>query len=167
MNIGIFYGSTTGKTQLAAEAIQREFGPEVEIFDIGRADAACLSRYSLILLGASTWGLGDLQEDWDTKLDLLAQVDFAGKKVALFGQGDAMSYPDSFLDAVGTLYRVVKDRGAEIIGRWPTAGYAFTASSAVINDEFVGLGLDDDNQEHLTGERISHWVAQVKREAGL
>jgi flavodoxin len=47
----------------------------------------------------STWGIGDLQQDWDTRINLLAPVDFSGKKVAFFGLGDAMGYPDSFLDA--------------------------------------------------------------------
>lgn len=163
----LFYGSTTGNTRFAAEAIQREFGIESELFDIARADAVCLARYPLLILGVSTWGVGDLQADWDTRINLLAQVDFAGKRVALFGLGDAMGYPDSFLDAMGTLYRAVRACGAETIGRWPTGGYAFTASSAIVDGEFVGLGLDDDNQDHLTGERIAQWVVQVKGEAGL
>lgn len=167
MQVGIFYGSTTGNTKMAAEAIQREFGIEADLFDIARADAACLARYPLLILGVSTWGIGDLQEDWDTRINLLDQVDFSGKKVAFFGLGDAMGYPDSFLDAMGTLYRAVKSRAAETIGRWPTSGYEFTASGAVVDGEFVGLGLDEDNQQHLSDERISQWVAQIKREAGI
>lgn len=166
--IGIFYGSTTGKTRIAAEAIQAEFGPgKAEIFDIAGAGSANLSRYSLLILGASTWGIGDLQDDWDTRLNLLEEVDFSGKKVAFFGLGDALGYPESFLDAMGALYHAVKARGADCIGRWPSDGYAFSFSAAVIDEEFVGLGLDEDNQAHLSGERISQWVAQLEREAGF
>lgn len=165
--IGIFYGSSTGNTRMAAEAIQREFGTGAELFDIARADAACLARYPLVILGVSTWGLGDLQADWDAGINLLAQADLSGKKVAFFGLGDAVCYPDTFLDAMGTLYRAAGARGAELIGRWPAEGYDFTESSAVADGELVGLGLDQDNQEHLSAERISRWVAQVRREAGL
>jgi flavodoxin I len=165
--IGIFYGSTTGRTRFAAEAIQREFGVEADLFDVAGADAADLARYSLLILGVSTWGIGDLQQDWDTRINLLWKVDFSGKKVAFFGLGDAMNYPDSFLDAMGTLFQAVSGRGAECVGRWPVGGYEFTLSSAVVEGEFVGLGLDDDNQGHLSAERISRWVAQVKNEAGV
>ena len=116
--IGIFYGSTTGKTQFAAEAIQQQFAvKKADLFDIAGADAADLSRYPLLVLGVSTWGIGDLQADWDTRLNLLAEADLAGKKVALFGLGDALGYPDSFLDAMGILYQAVANRGAEIVGR--------------------------------------------------
>lgn len=167
MHIGIFHGSTSGNTQRAAEAIQRAFGMEAERFDVARADAACLARYSLLILGVSTWGIGDLQQDWDTRIQVLDQVDFSGKKVALFGLGDALGYPDSFLDAMGTLYRAVRMRGAETVGRWPTSGYEFTASTAEVDGALVGLGLDEDNQPHLSSERIAQWVAQVKHEAGL
>ena len=165
--IGIFYGSTTGRTQFAAEVIQRELGVKADLFDVAKAEADDLSRYPLLILGVSTWGIGDLQQDWDTRINLLAQIDFSGKKVAFFGLGDAMGYPDSFLDAMGTLYQAVRVRGAKCIGRWSAVGYAFTLSKAIDNGEFVGLGLDDDNQEHLSAERIARWVEQVKIEAGM
>lgn len=166
--IGIFYGSTTGKTQVGAEAIQQAFGKgKADLFDIAKATAADLSRYRLLILGVSTWGIGDLQDDWDINLNLLDQVDFAGKRVALFGLGDASSYPDSFLDAMGALYEAVKKHGAETIGRWSAEDYLFTASRAVVEGQFVGLALDTDNEDHMSRPRISQWVAQLQVEAGL
>ena len=35
-------------------------------------------------------------------------------------------------------------------------------STAVVNDEFVGLTLDADNEEDQTEERIEGWVSQLK-----
>ena len=166
--IGIFYGSTTGKTRIAAEAIQQEFGKgRADLFDIARATPADFSSYRLLILGVSTWGIGDLQDDWDINLNLLEQVDFSGKSVALFGLGDASSYPDSFLDAMGALYEAVKKHGAEIIGRWPAEDYIFTTSRAMVQGQFVGLALDTDNEDHMSRRRISQWVDQLTSEAGL
>jgi flavodoxin I len=110
---------------------------------------------------------GDLQDDWDIHLDLIEQVDFSGKKVALFGLGDASGYPDSYLDAMGALYETVRKQGVEIIGRWSAEDYLFTASRALEDGRFVGLALDADNEEHMSAKRISQWVAQLKKEADL
>jgi flavodoxin I len=166
--IGIFYGSTTGKTRIAAEAIQQEFGKgRADLFDIATATPADLANYRLLILGVSTWGIGDLQDDWDIHLNLLEQVDFSGKKVALFGLGDASGYPDSFLDAMGALYQAVRKQCVETIGHWPAADYLFTASRAMIEGRFVGLALDADNEDHMSRKRISQWVDQLTSEAGL
>jgi len=73
---------------------------------------------------------------------------------------------DSFIDGMDAL-QAVRERGAEIISRRLTSGYALTTSSAEVDKEFVGLGLNEDNQVHLSGERIPQWVAQVKQEARL
>jgi flavodoxin I len=166
--IGIFFGSTTGKTRMAAEAIQQAFGRgRVDLFDIAKATPSDLSSYRLLILGVSTWGIGDLQDDWDINLNLLEQVDFSGKRVALFGLGDASGYPDSFLDAMGSLYEAVRKHGVETIGHWSAEDYLFTASRAINEGRFVGLALDADNEDHMSRQRISQWVDQLTGEAGL
>lgn len=166
--IGIFYGITTGKTRMAAETIQQEFGKsKADLFDIAKATPADLSNYWLLILGVSTWGIGDLQDDWDINLNLLEQVDFSGKSVALFGLGDASNYPDSFLDAMGALYEAVKKHDVKTIGHWPAEDYLFIASRAIIEGRFVGLALDADNEDHMSRRRISQWVDQLTSEAGL
>jgi len=58
--------------------------------------------------------------------------------------------------------------GARLIGTWPNEGYKFTASEALLSDNtFVGLALDEDNQDELTEQRIEKWVKQVKEEAKI
>ncbi|EAH9105226.1 flavodoxin, partial [Campylobacter jejuni] len=43
-----------------------------------------------------------------------------------------------------------------------TDGYTFEASDAVVDGKFVGLALDNDNQEDQTESRIDAWVEQIK-----
>jgi flavodoxin I len=96
----------------------------------------------------------------------MAEVDFSGKTVALFGLGDQFGYADYFLDAMGMLHDLVVQSGARVVGHWPTEGYEFVASKAEIPGagEFVGLALDEDHQEHLTAERLVRWCAQILAE---
>ena len=51
-----------------------------------------------------------------------------------------------------------------MVGRWPTAGYEFTASQSVDGDHFLGLALDQINQPLLTEERLDTWLAQIQAE---
>jgi flavodoxin I len=43
-------------------------------------------------------------------------------------------------------------------------GYEFNKSKAIVNGEFVGLVLDQDNQSDLTEERLEEWLERVKPE---
>jgi flavodoxin I len=159
--IGVFFGSTLGDTGDAAEAIRAQFG-DADIFDIGRTAVAKMSDYDVLILGSSTWGLGELQDDWEAVLDDLRGLDLSGKKVALFGSGDQSMYDETYCDALGILYGALQDSKATFVGSWPTAGYEHAASRAVVDGEFIGLALDANNQGDLTDERIAAWVAQLK-----
>ena len=86
--IGIFYGSSTGSTSEVAQRLAKALGAEANVFDVASADAADVAGFDVLLLGSSTWGLGDLQDDWEDFLPKLAEQDLAGKNVALFGCGE-------------------------------------------------------------------------------
>lgn len=172
MSIGIYYGSTTGNTQLAAEKIKELWGDAVTTLEnVATADPATIPNHDLILFGLSTWNIGELQEDWATFLPKLAAsgIDLTGKKVGFFAMGDAKGYPDNFLDAAGDAWEVVKNLGApQIVGLWPIEGYEFTASRGLYDAaHFVGLALDNDNESDLTDPRITAWLANLKAECGL
>lgn len=170
MKMGIFYGSSTGNTEMAAEKIKAEMGELIAdpIRDVRRAEPEELLGYELLFLGISTWNIGELQDDWADFLPKLTQVDLTGKKVALFAMGDAQGYPYNFLDAMGELWKMLEALGAELVGIWPTEGYAFDDSTAKYDDtHFVGLGLDEDNESELTDERIHSWLVQVVEELGF
>ena len=79
--------------------------------------------------------------------------------------GDQAGYPDNFLDAMGQLWKVVKELGEpELVGVWPTEGYEFDASEALDGEEFLGLGLDNDNQEDESEERMIIWAELIRDE---
>ncbi|MEM7347719.1 MAG: flavodoxin, partial [Chloroflexota bacterium] len=122
---------------------------------------ADLLEYDYLILGIPTWDIGELQTDWDDIFADLEELDFSGKKIAIFGVGDQYGYPDNFLDAVGILGNRLRERNGELIGFWPTDGYEFDESVGFEDGKFMGLGIDDVNQSELTEERITAWVAQI------
>lgn len=167
--IGIFVGSTTGKTESVAEMIQEEFGGEkvVTIHNISEVEPKDFDRYQNLIIASSTWNIGELQSDWEGFFDELDNLDFNGKKVAYFGTGDQIGYADNFQDAMGILEEKISSLGGITIGYWPIDGYEFTESKAVKNGKFVGLAIDEDNQSELTEKRIKKWVAQLKVDFGI
>jgi flavodoxin I len=165
--IGIFYGSSGGNTEKVAKDIAGKLGVgRSDVHDVARAGAGDLAQYDTLLFGTSTWGLGDLQDDWEGFIRTVGSADLSGKKIALFGCGDSSSYSDTFCNAVGTIYHVVKDK-ATVIGFTETDSYSFDESEAVVNGQFAGLIIDEDNESYLTEGRIDRWVAQLRKELEL
>lgn len=164
--IGLFFGSTTGNTQDIAERIQKEFGGEdvVKLYEISEVEDNEFEDYENIIIACPTWDIGQLQSDWEGYYPELDEVDFSGKKVAYFGAGDQEGYADNFQDAMGILEEKISELGGKTVGYWSTDGYDFNESQALRDGKFVGLALDEDNQEDLTDERIGAWVKQLKGE---
>jgi flavodoxin II len=168
--IALFYGSSTCYTEMAGEKIRACLGEErVDIFNIVDTPIITAQFYDFIILGIPTWDYGELQEHWEDIWDEIDEVDFTGKKVALYGLGDQVGYPEWFLDAMGYLHSKVVARGALPCGYWPRAGYDFEDSKALTPDgeQFVGLALDEENEFDQTDERIRQWCAQILAEFGL
>lgn len=165
MKIGLFYGSTTCYTEMAAEKIRGIIGEDlVDIHNVKETPLSLMADYDLLLLGISTWDFGEIQEDWNEIWDDLATTPVKGKVVALFGLGDQEGYGEWFLDAMGLLHDELKTVGAEFVGYWPNDdSYEFEASKALTEDQsqFVGLALDEDSQYELSDDRIAAWVEQV------
>lgn len=164
MKTGIFYGTTTGNTQNAAEIIGKLIDQSTvqSITDVREDD---LEKCDLLILGTSTWGWGELQDDWVAALDTLKSSKLSGKMFALFGLGDQEAYPDTFIDGLLPIYEAAVAAGARHIGKWPTEGYHYQGSTAQDGDDFLGLALDEENQSDQTEERINRWVDQLFEEA--
>lgn len=165
--IGLFFGSDEGNTERVAYLIQEQLGVDrVDVYDIADVTQLEFADYQAIVLGIPTWDFGQIQSDWEEFWDDISEVDFMGKTVALFGLGDQFGYGDYFLDAMGMLHDVIVSNGANIIGYWSTEGYDFEASKAQIPDTelFVGLAIDEDQQEELTDGRIKQWCQQISGE---
>jgi len=89
-------------------------------------------------------------------------ADLTGKTVALFGCGDSEGYSDTFCGGMAELYQAVKDKGTNIVGTVATDGYTYDDSEAVVDGKFVGLALDDVNEDDKTDARIDAWVAEIQ-----
>ena len=114
-NIGIFYGSTTGNTEKVADMIRNEFGEDnADMYNVDVVEKQDVGKYKYLIFGVSTWGVSDLQDDFEDFLEILDEVDFSDKKVALFGLGDQSTYADSFVDAMGILYDGLKKMGYSV-----------------------------------------------------
>ncbi|MEM1452525.1 MAG: flavodoxin [Planctomycetota bacterium] len=167
MKTAIVWASTTGNTQDAAEALQECLGELVatciHIDDIKVED---MVQYDVVLIGVSTWDIGELQADWDVRVDEIRGGDWTNVTVGFFGGGDAVGYPDTFVDAFGILWELMEPRGARLIGKWPVDDYGFEDSRSLCDDRkfFLGLPFDDDNDPGLTQGRIEAWADQIRAE---
>ncbi|MCR6653858.1 MAG: flavodoxin FldB [Cellvibrionaceae bacterium] len=168
--IGLFYGSSTCYTEMAGEKIRNQLGAErVDIFNIADTPVIQAQFYDYLIFGIPTWDYGELQENWEEIWPELDELELGGKKVALYGLGDQIGYPEWFLDALGYLHDKLVERGAHMCGYWPNAGYQFENSQALTadGDQFVGLALDEENEFDKSAERIARWCDQILAEFGL
>lgn len=163
--VGIFYGSTTGDCERIAKSIAAKLGvDQANVKSVSELTADCASQYDVFLFGSSTWGYGDLQDDWESGISVLKKMDLNGKTVAVFGCGDSASYSDTYCNAMGSIYDAIEKSGANIVGSIvSTDGYTFDESSAARGGVFVGLALDEVNESDKTEERITTWVEEIKK----
>lgn len=159
--IGIFYGSTTGNTEAVAKDIATALGvAATDVHDVGATGADAVVHYDLLLFGSSTWGYGDLQDDWYDFLDDLKAQDLTDKRIAFFGCGDSDCYPDTFCAAISLIHDAIAESGATFIGQLEAVGGGMD-SPTCRNGQFLGLTVDDAN-ESATPERLAAWLEAVK-----
>lgn len=160
---GVFYGSTTGTTESVANLIAKKLGiASADVHDVSKMSADMVGAYEVLILGTSTWGDGELQDDWYDGIKVLKGMDLKDKVIALFGCGDSESYGDTFCDGMGILYENLKNSGCRFIGAVPDAGYTYGSSISVIDGSFVGLAIDEMNESGKTEERVSSWTDMLK-----
>ncbi|MCL6571165.1 MAG: flavodoxin [Bacillus sp. (in: Bacteria)] len=88
----IVYASMTGNTEELAHLIGKgiqEAGATVEIKDILEVDVSNLLDYNGILLGAYTWGDGELPDEFLDFYDEMDSLNLTGKMAAAFGSCDS------------------------------------------------------------------------------
>lgn len=153
--IGIFYGSSTGYTADVASRIAKALGVEAkEVYDVSNTAPSALGGYDVILLGSSTWGAGEIQDDFADFLDGIDALALPGRKVAVFGCGDE-TMGDTFGGAIGKIFDRMKRTGADLIGDFE--GYS-------PDRQFNGLIIDEINHADLTDSRIKAWTERIKNE---
>ncbi len=79
--IAIYYGSTTGTCEALASMIAKALGVEDEnVHSVTDMTREAVESQDVLILGSSTWGCGDLQDDWYDGVEILKQADLQGKK---------------------------------------------------------------------------------------
>jgi flavodoxin I len=173
MKTSLIYGPKGGSTEKAAKICRKALKLDKEdVRYVKDVDPGFFEAYGLIIfgiptIGRDTWNQDYKNDGWDVFIANVGEYKLKGKKVAIFGLGNQVLYGDYFVDAIGRLAGKLEAAGAEIIGKVPTDGYDFTASVALRDGMFLGLPIDEDTQAELTEERITNWVAQLKKDAGM
>ncbi len=155
----VVFGSSTGTCEGIAGDIAAKLNTEA--INVSDLTADVIAENDNLILGTSTWGAGEVQDDWYDGLNTLKAADLSGKTVAIFGCGDSASYSDTFCGGMAEIYNAAKQAGANIIGAVDASEYSYDDSEAVVDGKFVGLALDNDNEESKTPERIDTWVVAI------
>ncbi|KOH46314.1 flavodoxin [Sunxiuqinia dokdonensis] len=165
MSTAIIYSFTSNKTAKAGQKIVDSFGESLKL-DVVDADNLAEEKflaYDQLILGVPTWFDGELPHYWDEFVPAMEEMDMKGKKVAIYGLADQVGYPENFADGVGILARLLRDRGAEIVGMTDVDNYTFESSHAIEDGQFLGLVLDQENQARLSKKRIDNWLEDLKK----
>ena len=159
---GIFYGSTTGTTESVARLIAEKLGVSPEdVHDVSKLDAALAESYEALILGTSTWGDGELQDDWPGFLDKLGKEDLSGRRVALFGCGDAGIYSDTFCDAMAEIRDGLASTGCTFVGGFDAEEYPGCGSRLCQDGEAIGWAVDDSASDAENQMRMELWIAAI------
>merc|ERR1711894_373289 len=164
--IGLFFATQTGNTETVAGIIADATG--LEAADVGEISAEDLAGYDGLIVGCPTWNTGADEyrsgTAWDDLLDEIKGIDLAGKPVAVFGCGDSQGYGDNFCDGIEELHETFAAAGAKMMGYVDSKGYQHEESKSDKNGKFLGLPLDQDNEDDMTEGRVEAWIAQIKSE---
>lgn len=165
-----------GNTQLAADKIIQQFASYSDDIKIDELDFLTVTESKLrpydayivggATIGADNWLIADNTTKWAVFFDIIRFTDLSGKKAAVFAIGNQELYPENFADGMAVVKKVLEEKGAKIIGYWPTNGYDFSDSRSIEGENFIGLVIDQDTQPELTETRIEEWVAQLVTEIG-
>merc|ERR1712019_223632 len=126
--------------------------------------------YDGLIVGCPTWNTGADEmrsgTSWDDLLEDIKGVDLKGKPVAVFGCGDSGSYGDNFCDGIEELHDTFQAAGAKMIGYVPVGGYSHTETKSEKDGKFLGLPLDQDNEDDKTEDRAKAWRSRRTRMSG-
>jgi flavodoxin I len=161
--IGLFYGTTGGRTTGVVDEFEFNLRDEAEIFNVANGIKE-LSNFENLILVTPSYGFGELEAHWEAVIKEFENIDFTGKIVGLVGLGTQTTFGESFVGALEILYNIIIKNGGKIIGLTSTDGYHFEECEAMIDDKFMGLVLDEENQDDMTPDRIYEWLEVVKKE---
>jgi flavodoxin I len=168
--IAIFFGPENGSVHRVAKLLASKMeSQKPDLILINEASAEDLERYDKIIFGISTIGRDTWDQkfgnvDWVRFMPTVSSFSFAGKKVAVFGLGDHITYAYHFVNSMGVLAKTLAKNGGELIGKVSPEGYTFQDSEALDGGQFLGLPIDEDFEPELTEGRLDCWVEQLNQE---
>ena len=169
MTVGIYYATTTGKTEDVADRLHNFLSSADSPKDVSDVDDLSeLEGLDGIICGIPTWNTGADEERsgtaWDSILEDIGELSLSGKKVAIFGLGDSSTYTENYCDAMEELHSYFQKAGADMVGYVDKSSYTFEESKSIIGESFCGLPLDEDSESDLTDSRLETWATQLKGE---
>ena len=169
-NVAIFFGPEGGSVNRVAKLLASKMeNLNPDLIFINEATSEDLARYDNIIFGISTIGRDTWDQkfgniDWARFMPIVSSFNFTGKKVAVFGLGDHITYAYHFVNSMGILAKTVIKNGGELLGKVSSEGYDFQDSEALEGGLFLGLPVDEDFEPELTESRLDTWVAQLNLE---
>ena len=169
-NLAIFFGPEGGSVNRVAKSLAAKLEQQKpDLILINEATAADLERYDTIIFGISTIGRDTWDQkfgniDWSRFMPIISAFNFTGKKVAVFGLGDHITYAYHFVNSMGILAKEVVKNGGELLGKVSAEGYDFQDSEALEGGLFLGLPVDEDFEPELTDGRLNVWINQLNQE---
>ena len=167
----IIYGPRGGYTEQIADTLKSELSTKFDAKSLpgSMVSSSTFNEYDNIIIGVATlgndsWNAGRQDIDVNQIQVILNRFDFTGKKVALFGLGNSILYPEHFCDDMGIIEDLLQHKGVEVVGYTSTYNYSFKDSKALRGDEFCGLALDNDTEQDKTESRISGWIDIITRD---
>lgn len=165
--VGLFFAPTGGNVHFIAKRIKQLLkGRPVELHCIVTTPPKMMLSYRNIIIVSSSLGNdiweGESQDKWASFLPRMRKISLKGKNVALVGLGDAVKYPNNFVDSLKLLADTVRECGGNLVGKTETDGYTFTASKAIEDGLFVGLPIDQDNEPEKSDVRIKEWLSLLE-----
>ncbi len=147
---GIFFGSTTGTTESVAARIAERLGvAQADVHNVAAASVEDVKKYDL------------LQDDWPGFLDKLGKEDLSGRRVALFGCGDAGIYSDTFCDAMAEIRDGLASTGCTFVGGFDAEEYPGCGSRLCQDGEAIGWAVDDSASDAENQMRMELWIAAI------
>ena len=168
--VAIFCGPENGSVHRVAKLLASKMeNKKPDLILVNEASAEDLAKYDTIIFGISTVGRDTWDQkfgnvDWSKFMPTVSSFDFTGKKVAIFGLGDHITYAYHFVNSMGVLAKLVVKNGGQLLGKVSAEDYTFQDSEALEGGLFLGLPIDEDFEPELTDGRLNSWVEQLNKE---
>ena len=169
MNTKLIYWPKGGSVEEVANKLTAKLTKhQTSVCCVEDLDYTTIDSVELLIVGGSTvgadhWENSAYKDAWTGFFKTLAQdnISLKGKKVALFGLGNQVLYPEHFVDSMKEIADLVTASGATLVGATENKGYDFVSSEALVDGKFIGLALDEDTQAAKTDARLEAWVSQL------